>query len=391
MGKKEIVTFSSDVKDTKSRPKAKKPVLVPTESAKQINALSTLANAVDGPIDDEEVWSVIDTFFRDNALHSSQTDSYNDFINHGIHKIIEHSGKIHVSVDSHRANSTTNEKKTRTLSIEFSSLRFGQVIITETDDSTRPLFPSEALSRSTSYKSDMYCDISVSTDGGKQTFYPSQHIGSMPVMALSCLCNMTPIIDDPDEMAKHNEDVFDVGGYFILASKGEGSKGASAQRRVIIPQERAAPNKTYVFQKRKMPPKYPLYSEVRSTTGYKTTVVTIGLLSPIGSGPRITSVLQWIDGVEIPLGILFGALGVTSYELIVALILGSNYQVDIDIDDQPTALEKFYIDALNLIVHLSNTLLNARESKHLVTLSDAKDEGISRLQLQKREMTLTPI
>ena len=282
----------------------------------------------DDSVLDDEVWAAANAFFEENGLAAEQIQSYNDWATNQIHKIFELAGKFSVA-------SAESEEKIR---VVLSNLRFQEPKITETDDSVTVLYPQAALSRNITYCSAISVDITVTTPGrpvknedgtitpGKPTIahHESQPLGFVPVMVGSVLCNTHKFRHDPVEMAAHNEPLYDEGGYFIIAPKAENSSGGTANRRVLVPQERAAPNSAVILKNRKTNPKYPLYCEIRSTENViHATVTTVGYLNG-----KLGFVLPWIDGVEIPIAVLFRALGVDTETEIVQLILGPDFAQD---------------------------------------------------------------
>lgn len=263
----------------------------------------------DDDIVDEEVWAAINSFFEENGLNSSQIHSYNDMIYSKIPKAIEQLKYLRI------------EENGKCYSVEFGDPSFSQPKFTEIDGSTHTLYPTEALQRNTTYASEVYMDVIITPPSGEPSFNDKVLVGMMPVMVKSDLCNLTGIFSDREKMAKHCEDFYDHGGYFVLAPKNEGS--GVAQRRILTPQERSAPNKVFVFSNRKDKPKYTTYAEVRSYSenGSRCTVTSVGTL-----GKVLSCVLPWIKDTEIPLGVVFRALGIETAEDMVLLCLGPDHK-----------------------------------------------------------------
>ena len=308
---------SEKKKTTPSAAKKSTPKTIPVDDEPESDAVL-----------DDEVWAAANAFFEENGLAAEQIQSYNDWATNQIHKIFELAGKFSVA-------SAESEEKIR---VVLSNLRFQEPKITETDDSVTILFPQAALSRNITYCSAISVDITVTTPGrpvknedgtitpGKPTIahHESQPLGFVPVMVGSVLCNTHTFRHDPAKMAAHNEPLYDEGGYFIIAPKAENASGGTAVRRVLVPQERAAPNSAVILKNRKTNPKYPLYCEIRSTENViHATVTTVGYLNG-----KFGFVLPWIDGVEIPVAVLFRALGIDTESEIVQLILGPDFASD---------------------------------------------------------------
>lgn len=262
---------------------------------------------------DDDVWTVVKEFEAENGLNSAQIKHYNAFVYEHIQEVVSTFREIKI---------TENDK---TYIIEFQEVFLKPPF--ESDETGNKLYPTSALQRNITYAAALHCDITITPPSGEPSYYAKVFIGSIPVMVLSDLCNMTAICHDAQKLASKNENIYDIGGYFVVAPKGENSTGATAQRRVLGAQEKAAPNLIQVFAtKRKHNPKFASYAEVKSSgNGIHTTTTIVGI---IGNPQRIGVVLPWIDATEIPIGIVFKALGVETDREAVVFILGPNYQSD---------------------------------------------------------------
>ncbi len=271
------------------------------------------------PIEDDEVWAVVNSFMEHNGLNSAQLNSFNDFIHN----------KAQDVVDSPGIKTVTIEENGKKFILEFGELYFSSPTITELDGENRVLFPIESLWRNTSYVSEVHIDLTVTPPTGKQTHYDKEYLGNMPVMVKSDLCNFHTIADDEEQVGLHSEDFFDHGGYFVIAPKSESAAGTRAQRRALAAQEKITNNRIFVFKNRKNKPKFTTYAECHSTVnGTHTTAVTVGQIQK-----RISCVLPWIDKTEIPVGVVFRALGIDSEEMMATLILGPNFKNDAECMD----------------------------------------------------------
>lgn len=270
--------------------------------------MATSKKTLHKDIADDDVWSAVNAFIEENGFNASQIKHYNMFIYRTAHQVIEHFSKV------------TIEENGEKYIIEFGECIFKSPEYTENDGSVSKLFPTEAMQRNITYSSALYVDITITPPSGKPAYHEKTYLGSVPTMVLSDLCNFKQIKHHPEQVGKHNEDFMDNGGYFIIAPKGEIATGATAQKRVLVPQERSKLNGVQVFDvPRKQAPKFKFYAEVRSTNNnIHTTTTIVGVLS----GNKIGVVLPWIDSVEIPLGVLFRALGVLDEKEMVLLIIG---------------------------------------------------------------------
>ena len=189
-------------------------------------------------------------------------------------------------------------------------VEFGEVILQppthkEINSEIREIFPKECTDRDITYSSNLFVNIKLKTPLGTK-LYERFHIGSIPVMVKSDLCNMKKYADDPEIIAKLKEDFCDYGGYFII-------KG---NPKVIASQQRTAPNMIYVFQNRKNAPKFEIYSEVKSIPilGSHSTTAMTGLLKD-----SLSVMIPYIE-TPIPLGVMFRALGVESEQELIDYI-----------------------------------------------------------------------
>ncbi len=279
---------------------------------------------------DDDVWSVVQSFVDENGLNSSQIKHYNMFIYETAQSIVDQFRQVKI------------EENGKTYTIEFGEIFFSPPRHIESDDSGDKLYPTEALQRNITYASALHGDIIISPPSGEPSFYEKIPLGMVPVMVLSDLCNLKAIINDPIKIALHNESFTDSGGYFVISPKGENAIGVTAQRRVLCPQERPSANRIQIFtNRRKQSPKYTTYAEVRSSgNGLHTTTTTLGIM---GSKKRISAVLPWIDTAEIPIGVLFKALGIVEEYSMSILVLGLEGQQDTEaLDFLISSLEYSY-------------------------------------------------
>ena len=283
----------------------------------KFNQLAVTEDDGNNTILDEEVWAAINAFFDENGLLKHKTVSYNDFIYNGIPRIIE--ANRHVIIEGE-----SPDKSKKRYEVEFDEPFIEPPSFTETDGEQHRIYPMECLHRNITYASEIYVDVTVTSPAGVTTLYEKTNIGAIPTMKNSDLCNLTPIVNDKEKLARKGEDLYDEGGYYIIAPRGSRSSGC-AQRRILVAQECAANNRVYVFEKRKSAPKYEVYGEIKSasTTGVHTTTTIVGLLAR-----KLSVLLPWIDAAAIPLGIVFRALGATSEKEMVYYILGPGYEKD---------------------------------------------------------------
>lgn len=269
-------------------------------------------------IEDDDVWAAINTFFRANGLNSTQISSYNNFIYTGIQKIIDH----------HKHNEISIPNKEGKYILEFGECVLTSPVYTNPDGESESLLPTMAMWTNRNYHASLMVSITITAPSGVVTHHDKVHIGDIPVMVGSDLCNLTPIMGDKEKLFANSEDLFDRGGYFITTPK-ETKSGASALKKIVIPQERAA-QKIFVFNNRKKKPYFSYYAEIRSTgNGIQVTTTTIGVMK----NHKINCILPWIDAVEIPLGVVFKSLGIDDEKEMAMLCLGPSFQDELYKDE----------------------------------------------------------
>ncbi len=246
-------------------------------------------NSINEVINDEDTWEVVKAFSNEYTLTEHQISSYNELVTHTIPRILE------------RDNTIESEGYT----IHMSNSKWGKPSHKELNDVVRDILPGEAMKRDIPYNAKQYLDFTVKTpvkneQGIIKSYetktYFSVLFGILPVLVRSCLCNKTPIQNDYEKLAKEGEDIYDLGGYFIM-------KGGAVK--VISSQQQTASNQIYVFQKRIKVPKFDTYAEVRSCDSYyRSNATYVGIKKSI-----ISVTIPYVDGIAIPIGILFAALG----------------------------------------------------------------------------------
>ncbi len=242
-------------------------------------------------ISDKDVWTVVDCYFKEVGFLSHQIESYNNFVEELIPRVIEQNPLVEI-FDAHQK---------RVITVHFGSPFFTSPSFTEKDNEKRQIYPSEARYRGMTYQSAMYIDITVKKyNDDKQkpekTKYKKVLIGKIPVMVGSNLCNLHML--DKKDYFRVEECPENLGGTFII----------NGGTKVVVSQERTSFNKPYVFKNRKHAPCFEYYTEIRSsaTNGAHTTTTQIGILKE-----RLYAIIPYIPEKNyIPLGIIFKAMGI---------------------------------------------------------------------------------
>jgi len=252
-------------------------------------------------IDETDIWKIIENFFQKNGLVYQQIEHFNNYINHGIQKVIDEEANIEII-----------PKKGQKYVLQFGQVFVCRPSIIEDDCNLKLIYPQEARLRDLNYDSAICCDI-------KETLYENEKIientlhtrvviGRTPVMLRSDICNLFKMI--PSERIKQGECENDCGGYFII-------KG---NERVIVSQIRATYNQIFVL-KQKEGEKYNYIAEIRSMS--EETGHSIQLKAMIENNDKtIVFSLPYIKEL-IPIGIVFKALGIINPDDIINFI-GTN-------------------------------------------------------------------
>ena len=209
--------------------------------------------------------------------------------------------------------------------IEFENPQLRKPTIFENNGAVLPMLPNDARLRNLTYASPLTVDIKVktirtdNTDGRKATHkrvFPNAHLGKIPVMVGSSLCLLREQKHvHPMDLGECPEDV---GGYFIVGG-GE---------RTIISQERMSENRPVVFRNNRNPVKEWEVIEVKSIGPLNEQVPKSNSVR-IQYHPKNQQIMYLRATIprmkaEIPLFILFRALGVLEDQKIVKMILGND-------------------------------------------------------------------
>ena len=209
--------------------------------------------------------------------------------------------------------------------IEFEKPQLRKPTIFENNGAVLPMLPNDARLRNLTYASPLSVDVKATitrTDnktGQKAThqrLFPNVHLGKIPVMVGSRLC----LLKDqkhvqPMDLGECPEDL---GGYFIVGG-GE---------RAIISQERMSENRPVVFRNNRNQAKEWEVIEVKSIGPLNEQVPKSNSVR-IQYHPKNQQIMYLRATIprmktEIPLFILFRALGVIEDETIVKMILGND-------------------------------------------------------------------
>ena len=180
----------------------------------------------------DDIWKVIDSFFKDKGLIKHQIESFDDFINVKIYKIINELEPIEITY-----NLSSDNYIKHVLTFKNPILSKPQAI--ERNNDVTPLTPNEARLRSLTYESTLYINVSYNQYNSKNELLSSKtemiNFCNIPIMVGSSKC-VTHSLNTKGKI-ELQECEYDQGGYFII----------NGNEKVLIAQERMATNSVYIF------------------------------------------------------------------------------------------------------------------------------------------------
>jgi DNA-directed RNA polymerase II subunit RPB2 len=263
------------------------------------------------------------------------------------------------------------------ISMVFENLSFRKPTIFENNGAVLPMMPNDARLRNLTYASPLFVDVRIKTvfidnTGVGQTktvrerLFPNIHMGKIPVMVGSKYC----LLHDQKYLHPKSlgECAEDFGGYFIV----------SGGERVIISQERMSENRPFVFRNNKSNNKDIEIIEVKSIGPdndqvpksnqvkivYHPKNSQIHLLK--GNIPRIKT--------DIPLFILFRALGVCKdkdiYDLIVGNQIDESFSSMFDESIQEASIVRTQAEAIDYLASEMNASMSNNLKQSTMKIQD---------------------
>ena len=164
---------------------------------------------------------LINKFFQEESFVKSDIESFDNFLDYELRKIIEANKEIEPSI----IPPNVEEFK-----IKFDKVRITMPEIIEADGSRRTIFPSEARLRKLTYSAPVYITASAHINGAQRESFETQ-IGNIPIMLRSKNCHLNGL--SRKELIEKGEDPDDPGAYFII----------NGTEKVIVKIEDLAPNR----------------------------------------------------------------------------------------------------------------------------------------------------
>ncbi|MBI1972056.1 MAG: DNA-directed RNA polymerase subunit B'' [Candidatus Aenigmarchaeota archaeon] len=167
---------------------------------------------------------LISSFAKERGFVKYQLESFNDFVNFRLQKIITQIGEIKPEVPE------------LNLKIKLGKIKLGKPSVKEADGAIRTVFPMEARLRNLTYAAPLYVEMTqVINDIEERPVMV--HIGDLPVMVKSELCS-TPGLTE-QELVGVGEDPQDPGAYFIV----------NGTERALVLVEEISPNRIILEKK----------------------------------------------------------------------------------------------------------------------------------------------
>uniref|UniRef100_A0A4W4GB58 DNA-directed RNA polymerase n=1 Tax=Electrophorus electricus TaxID=8005 RepID=A0A4W4GB58_ELEEL len=257
----------------------------------------------------EACWIVISSYFDEKGLVRQQLDSFDEFIQMSVQRIVEDAPPIDLQAEAQHTSGEVEEPPRYLL--KFEQIYLSKPTHWERDGAPSPMMPNEARLRNLTYSAPLYVDITktIIKEGEEQlqTQHQKTFIGKIPIMLRSTYCLLSGLTDR--DLCELNECPLDPGGYFII----------NGSEKVLIAQEKMATNTVYVFAKKDS--KYAYTAECRScleNSSRPTSSIWVSMMARGGQGvkksaigQRIVSTLPYIRQ-EVPIIIVFRALGFVS-------------------------------------------------------------------------------
>ncbi|KAF2478648.1 hypothetical protein BDY17DRAFT_272988 [Neohortaea acidophila] len=249
------------------------------------------------PIDTaKDKWNLLPAFLRVKGLVKQHIDSFNYFTELELKKIVKANQLV--------TSDITPQGSEKAKWIQFTDIRVGVPDRLEDKlnhiDST--VTPNECRLRDMTYAAPIYVDIVYPKQSGKHTIRDIC-IGRLPIMLRSSKCVLNGRSDS--EMALLNECSLDPGGYFVVRG----------QEKVILVQEQLSKNRIIVEQMKGI-----IQASVTSHTANVKTKTYV-LLKKNALFLKHNSLNE-----DIPVAILFRAMGIQSDNEILFLAAGSDAQ-----------------------------------------------------------------
>src|SRR5659263_13255 len=185
-------------------------------------------------------------YFTSDKIVRHHVDSFNDFLDHGLQKVIEEQRIIETEIEG--------------TYVKLKKIRVGFPVVREADGAVDKLHPTEARLRNITYAAPLFLSMAIVTPEGEKEEKEAE-IGLLPIMIWSKACNLVGL--SQKEMIELGEDPQDPGGFFIV----------NGTERVITTLEDLAPNKILVEMEERYGENIEVAKVFSQRRGYRALVV----------------------------------------------------------------------------------------------------------------------
>jgi len=254
--------------------------------------------------------SIMDVYFEPyDRLVECHKISYEHFVENDIPQILNLMSPITIYENelNQNQNTTTPVSSSAKYIVEFGKHYLIPPMNYDNQRSVRPMVPNDARYFSLSYMGDLMVEVIIKDNNtGDELKREKVPYGKLPIMVQSKYCNLKNL--NGSGIQEHGECMYDKGGYFII----------NGNEKVIIAQERAATNKIFVYKSKEI--NYSHICDIWTSTKDNPYIL-----------PKRTSIKYFRElkntktnlsnqlrvnipliKTEIPISILFRALGVTN-------------------------------------------------------------------------------
>jgi len=148
--------------------------------------------------------TLIAKFFEENSFVKSSIESFNNFMEKELGKILEENREVIPTIIPPNVDS---------FKIRLDKIWVTRPEITEADGSKRNIYPAEARLRKISYAAPVFIEVSAHVNEVQRESFTTQ-IGSLPIMLKSNACHLGKL--SRQELIEKGEDPDEPGGYFII-------------------------------------------------------------------------------------------------------------------------------------------------------------------------------
>lgn len=261
---------------------------------------------------------IMDVFFAPyDRLVEIHKKSYEHFVENDISQILSLMSPIYIYEnelvqDTKKIGETSNRNNTQyTGSVVKYIVEFGRNYLIppmnyDNQRMVRPMVPNDARYFSLSYMGDLMVEVIIRDSEKRVLKQENVPYGKLPIMVQSKYCNLKNL--NGHGIQEHGECMYDKGGYFII----------NGNEKVIIAQEKAATNKIFVYTSKEV--NYSHVCDIWSTTRDNPYILpkrtSIRFYRELKNTKTNLSYQLRVSiplvKTEIPLSVLFRALGVSS-------------------------------------------------------------------------------